>query len=140
MVEIRRTAAYAAWIDGLHDRRAAVRIEARINRMRLGNPGDVKPVGEDVSEMRIDHGPGYRVYFVHHAHNGSHGLQAKRALKIKAYELNREVEALKAERGEWERRIALLRSDQIDRDLLEERARTLLGRVHANDLVIITGP
>jgi cell division protein FtsB len=79
-------------------------------------------------------------YFVHHAHNGSHGLQAKRELKIKAYEINREVEALKTERGEWERRIALLRSDQIDRDLLEERARSLLGRVHANDLVIITGP
>jgi putative addiction module killer protein len=64
MVVIRRTTTYAAWIDGLHDRRAAVRIEARINRMRLGNPGDVKPVGEGVSEMRIDYGPGYRVYFV----------------------------------------------------------------------------
>ncbi|MFH6786491.1 MULTISPECIES: type II toxin-antitoxin system RelE/ParE family toxin [Methylobacterium] len=64
MVEIRRTATYATWIDGLHDRRAAARIEARSNRMRLGNPGVVKPVGESVSEMRIDDGPGYRVYFV----------------------------------------------------------------------------
>ena len=79
-------------------------------------------------------------YFVHHAHSGNRGLQVKRELKIKAYELNRELDATKAERLEWERRIALLRSDQIDRDLLEERARTMLGRVHRNDLVIITGP
>jgi putative addiction module killer protein len=64
MVEVRRTARYAAWIDGLRDRRAVVRIEARISRLRLGNPGDVRPVGESVSELRIDYGPGYRVYFV----------------------------------------------------------------------------
>jgi len=55
-------------------------------------------------------------------------------------ELNKELGDLKAERTHWERRIALLRSDQIDRDLLEERARVMLGRVHKNDLVIITGP
>ena len=79
-------------------------------------------------------------YFVHHAHHGSRGLYAKRQLKIQAHELSTELEAVKNERNEWERRIALLRSDQIDRDLLEERARTLLGRVHRNDLVIITGP
>ncbi len=79
-------------------------------------------------------------YFVHHAHTGSLGLEAKRRYKIQAYEINRELETAKTERMEWERRIALLRSDQIDRDLLEERARTLLGRVHRNDLVIITGP
>ncbi|HEX8165696.1 MAG TPA: septum formation initiator family protein [Beijerinckiaceae bacterium] len=79
-------------------------------------------------------------YFVHHANNGHRGLEAKRALKIQAYELNRDLEAAKVERQEWERRIALLRSDQIDRDLLEEQARIMLGRVHRNDLVIITGP
>jgi cell division protein FtsB len=79
-------------------------------------------------------------YFVDHAHHGGHGLEAKQQLKARARELSREVEALKTERVEWERRIALLRSDQIDRDLLEERARALLGRVHRNDLVIITGP
>jgi cell division protein FtsB len=79
-------------------------------------------------------------YFVHHAHNGSRGLESKRQLKIQAYEIQRSLEGVKTERGEWERRIALLRSDQIDRDLLEERARTLLGRVHRNDIVIITGP
>jgi putative addiction module killer protein len=48
----------------LHDRQARARINARIRRLSLGNPGDVKPVGEGVSELRIDYGPGYRVYFV----------------------------------------------------------------------------
>jgi cell division protein FtsB len=79
-------------------------------------------------------------YFVHHAHNGSRGLEAKRELKVQLDELTRDLAVVRAERAEWDRRIALLRSDQIDRDLLEERARTLLGRVHRNDLVIITGP
>ena len=79
-------------------------------------------------------------YFVHHAQSGARGLEAKRQLKIQAYEISKELEVLKTQRAEWERRIALLRSDQIDRDLLEERSRTLLGRVHRNDLVIITGP
>ena len=78
-------------------------------------------------------------YFVHHAHTGNRGIEAKKALKIQAFHLNQELEAVKAERAAWERRIALLRSDQIDRDLLEERARSVLGRVHRNDLVIITG-
>ena len=67
-------------------------------------------------------------------------LEAKRELKIKAYELGQELETAKVERQQWERRIALLRSDQIDRDLLDEQARIMLGRVHRNDLVIITGP
>ncbi len=79
-------------------------------------------------------------YFVHHAHHGERGLEAKLAYKRQAYEITLELNALKAERGEWERRIALLRADQIDRDLLEERARVMLGRVHRNDLVVITGP
>ncbi|HYF56752.1 MAG TPA: septum formation initiator family protein [Salinarimonas sp.] len=79
-------------------------------------------------------------YFVHHAHNGSRGLEAKRTLKAQIAGLSGDLAVVKAERAEWDRRIALLRSDQIDRDLLEERARTMLGRVHRNDLVIITGP
>lgn len=83
---------------------------------------------------------GLGAYFVHHAHTGSRGIEAKRRLKMQAYELNQELEGVKAERMEWERRIALLRSDQIDRDLLEERARVVLGRIHRNDLVVITGP
>lgn len=63
MLEIRKTAVYASWIDGLRDIRARARILARIERFAAGNPGDVKPVGEGVSEMRIDYGPGYRIYF-----------------------------------------------------------------------------
>ena len=79
-------------------------------------------------------------YFVHHANTGARGLDAKRQLKIQERDVAAELDTLKTERAEWERRIVLLRSDQIDRDLLEERARSLLGRVHRNDLVIITGP
>ncbi|HWM92426.1 MAG TPA: type II toxin-antitoxin system RelE/ParE family toxin [Thermoanaerobaculia bacterium] len=65
MVEIRQTEVYAQWYSGLRDRMARARIDARVRRLSLGNPGDAKPVGEGVSELRIDHGPGYRVYFVH---------------------------------------------------------------------------
>jgi putative addiction module killer protein len=64
MVEIRQTELFARWIRGLRDRLARVRIQARIDCMESGNAGDVRPVGEGVSEMRIDHGPGYRVYFM----------------------------------------------------------------------------
>lgn len=63
MIEIRKTEIFAKWIDGLHDIRARARILARIERLAAGNPGDVKPVGEGVSELRIDYGPGYRVYY-----------------------------------------------------------------------------
>ena len=62
MIEIRQTDEYAAWFDGLRDREARARILIRIRRVSLGNLGDVKPVGEGVSELRIDHGPGYRIY------------------------------------------------------------------------------
>ena len=65
MVEIRQTEAYARWFRRLRDRQARVRIDNRIRRMSLGNLGDVRPVGEGVSEVRIDYGPGYRVYFMH---------------------------------------------------------------------------
>jgi putative addiction module killer protein len=63
MVEIRKTEIFAKWIDGLEDIRARARILVRIERLAAGNPGDVKPVGEGVSELRIDYGPGYRVYY-----------------------------------------------------------------------------
>ncbi len=64
MIEIRQTEAYARWFKRLRDREARVRIDSRIRRLSLGNPGDVRPVREGVSEIRIDYGPGYRVYFV----------------------------------------------------------------------------
>ena len=64
IVEIRQTVIYEKWIAGLRDRQARARVEARIRRLSLGNPGDVKPVGEGISEMRINYGPGYRIYFV----------------------------------------------------------------------------
>lgn len=64
MIEIRQTEVYARWFDSLRDRQARARIDARLRRLSLGNPGDVEPVGEGVSELRVDYGPGYRVYFV----------------------------------------------------------------------------
>ena len=63
MIELRKTAVFARWLDELHDLRARARVQARLDRLTEGNPGDVKPVGEGVSELRIDYGPGYRVYF-----------------------------------------------------------------------------
>jgi len=63
MIEIRQTEAFAKWLQRLKDRKAKGRVLVRIRRLELGNPGDVKPVGEGVSELRIDYGPGYRVYF-----------------------------------------------------------------------------
>ncbi len=64
VIEIRESLKFSNWLESLRDKHARARIQARILRLRAGNPGDVKPVGEGVSEMRIDHGPGYRVYFV----------------------------------------------------------------------------
>jgi putative addiction module killer protein len=63
MVEIRKTEIFAKWLDGLNDIRARARVLARIERLATGNPGDVAPVSEGVSELRIDYGPGYRVYY-----------------------------------------------------------------------------
>jgi putative addiction module killer protein len=63
MIEIRKTDVFVDWLDGLKDIRARARVLVRIQRLAAGNPGDVKPVSEGVSELRIDYGPGYRVYF-----------------------------------------------------------------------------
>jgi putative addiction module killer protein len=64
MIELVKSASFDRWLIDLKDVRARARIEVRIRRMSLGNPGDVKPVGAGVSEMRVDYGPGYRVYFM----------------------------------------------------------------------------
>lgn len=63
MIAIRKTEVFAQWLDGLRDLQARARIQTRIERLAMGNPGDVKPVGEGVSELRVKHGPGHRVYF-----------------------------------------------------------------------------
>ena len=63
MYEIRKTETYVRWLDGLRDIRARAKVLARVERLAAGNPGDVSPVGECVSELRIDYGPGYRVYY-----------------------------------------------------------------------------
>lgn len=63
MVEIRKTDVYVKWLDGLRDIRARARVLARVERLAAGNPGDAEPVGEGVSELRINYGPGYRVYY-----------------------------------------------------------------------------
>jgi putative addiction module killer protein len=62
-MEIRKTEFFAKWLDGLRDIQARARVQARIERLALGNAGDVQPVGAGVSELRIHYGPGYRVYF-----------------------------------------------------------------------------
>jgi putative addiction module killer protein len=62
-MEIRKTGFFAKWLDGLHDIQARARIQSRIERLAQGNAGDVQPVGQGVSELRIHYGPGYRVYF-----------------------------------------------------------------------------
>ena len=63
MTEVRKTPQFQEWLDDLKDLKAYARIETRLFRLALGLPGDVKPVGRGVSELRIDCGPGYRVYF-----------------------------------------------------------------------------
>jgi putative addiction module killer protein len=85
--EIRKTEAYARWLDGLRDIRARARVLARVERLAAGNPGDVRPIGEGVSELRIDYGPGYRVYFTTRGRTGiillAGGDKRKQATDIK---------------------------------------------------------
>jgi putative addiction module killer protein len=63
VIEIRKTEVFARWLDGLNDIRARARILVKIERLSAGNPGDVEPAGEGVSELRINYGPGYRIYY-----------------------------------------------------------------------------
>jgi putative addiction module killer protein len=92
VLEILKSSTFETWFNGLRDRQAQARISARIRRFSLGNPGDVKPVGSGVSEMRIDYGPGYRVYYQQRGaaialllcggDKGSQDADIKRALEI----------------------------------------------------------
>lgn len=66
MLVVRKTDVFLKWLQNLRDIRAAARIQVRIDRLSLGNPGDVKSLRGGISEMRIDYGPGYRVYFTQH--------------------------------------------------------------------------
>lgn len=96
MIEVRQTQEYSDWFDSLRDRQARARINIRIRRISLGNFGDTKTVGEGVSELRIDYGPGYRVYFVKKAGNivillgGGDKSTQERDIK-KAHKLAREL-------------------------------------------------
>ncbi len=66
MIEVRKTEIFAAWIDALRDREARIRIQVRIDRLAMGNPGGHRVLTGGVCEMKIDHGPGYRVYYARH--------------------------------------------------------------------------
>lgn len=63
MLELRQTEVFADWLNGLRDRRAQARIDIRLRRLSLGHFGDSKSLGDGVSELRVDYGPGYRLYF-----------------------------------------------------------------------------
>jgi cell division protein FtsB len=76
-------------------------------------------------------------YFWWHAHHGDRGLHAKAGYKMRIAQLNDEITVARKERADWERRVALLRADNLDRDLLEERARILLNSAHKNDVIVI---
>ncbi len=77
-------------------------------------------------------------YFLYHAHHGARGLETKQELKVQILELRQELDQLKSERALWDARVALMRREEVDRDLLDERAREVLGRVHRNDVVVMT--
>lgn len=96
MIEIRQTEGYARWFKKLRDRQARARIDVRIRRLSLGNPGDFRAVGEGVLELRIDCGPGYRVYYVHRGRSvvillAGGDKRSQDSDIVKAHELAREL-------------------------------------------------
>jgi cell division protein FtsB len=78
-------------------------------------------------------------YFVYHSQHGDRGLETKLVLRQQILALDEELAGLKEEKTDWERRVSMLRTSALDRDLLEERARLTLNRMHRNDVVIMTG-
>lgn len=68
MIELIKSSTFDAWLSRIKDRQALARITMRLDRLAMGNPGDVKPVGNGLSEMRIDVGPGYRIYYMQRGH------------------------------------------------------------------------
>jgi cell division protein FtsB len=76
-------------------------------------------------------------YFLYHAQNGSRGMGSKQALNAEMLDIKSQIAGLTSERKAWEERVELLRRDATDRDILEERARDMLGRIHRNDVVIM---
>jgi len=64
MLELRKSNVFDQWFRHLRDRQAKARIAARLDRLAMGNPGDAKPIGDGISELRIDYGPGYRIYYI----------------------------------------------------------------------------
>ena len=99
MVEVRQTTIFREWLDGLADQKAASHIARRIVRLQVGLTGDAKPVGGGVSELRVDHGPGYRVYFVQRGRvliillcGGDKGSQRRDIARAKTLAAELEVE------------------------------------------------
>jgi cell division protein FtsB len=78
-------------------------------------------------------------YFVYHSQHGNRGLETKMTLRQQIAALDQDLADLKQERADWERRVSMLRNASVDRDLLDERARLSLNRLHKNDVVIMTG-
>lgn len=83
---------------------------------------------------------GVSAYFIWHGLNGQRGLKASVEYEQRITELRRELAGLRGERGQWERRIALIRGEEVDRDILENEARAVLGRVHRNEVVLLPPP
>ncbi len=98
MIEVRQTAEFSHWLRRLTDAEAAARIVARLRRMEQGNPGDSRSVGRGVMEMRIDYGPGYRIYYVYHG--------AKIVILLCGGDKRREVQDIKRARRLAEERDA----------------------------------
>jgi cell division protein FtsB len=78
-------------------------------------------------------------YFVYHAQHGDRGIATKMALKQQIVDLTKELDELKGEHTRWDERVAMLRNESVDKDLLDEEARLTLNRLHRNDVVIMTG-